>query len=307
MVLFSPMTLSCVTPSFREAEALDALLPAVRAALTGHMAGGVRLLVVNDLGQPDPALATVCARHGAELVEVPYNMGAAEAFLFGLRREAAGPRSDVVLTLDADGQDDPAAIPALLAAIGPGIAAVAQRVGWRPEGTRFAFGYALYRRLFRFFVGFTPDFGNFAAFDRALADHVVRSPHFEFAYAMALPLVARLARVPVRRLPRSHGETRAGWRGLADHALRSLLPHLRFIAVRMAALTGIVTLGGGTFAAVAAALRIFAPAYAFPNWATIIAFGVVIVSLQLFLVCLLLFLVASLTRQIAVFRRDPLG
>lgn len=301
-----PGTLSCLLPSFGEAESLDQLLPALRAAGAAAGVEEVRMLVINDLGRPDPALGVVCARHGARLLEAPFNMGAPEAFLFGLRQEAGDPRSDCVLTLDSDGQDDPRALPALLAAVAPGAVAVAQRVGRRPEGRAFALGYGLYRRAFRFFVGFTPDFGNFAAFDRAMADHVSRSPHFDTAYAMALPLVARLVRVPVPRLPRSHGETRTGWRGLSDHALRSLLPHLRFIAMRMALLSVGVAGAGFSFVAVSSALRLFAPRYAFPNWATIIAFSVVIVCLQLFLVCLLLFLVACLTRQIAITRRTPL-
>ncbi len=303
----APLTLSCLLPSFAEAESLDQLLPALRAAGAAAGVGEVRMLVVNDLGRPDPALNATCAAHGARLLETPFNMGAAEAFLFGLRREAVDPRSDLVLTLDSDGQDDPRALAALLAAVAPGTAAVAQRVGRRPEGRAFALGYGFYRRAFRFFVGFTPDFGNFAAFDRAMADHVSRSPHFDTAYAMALPLVARLVRVPVPRLPRTHGETRMGWKGLGDHALRSMLPHLRFIAMRMASLLLIVALLGGSFALVAGTLRVFAPTYAFPNWATIIAFGVTSICLQLLLVCLLLFLVASLTRQIALARRDRLG
>jgi hypothetical protein len=49
-------------------------------------------------------------------------------------------------------------------------------------------------------------------------------------------------------------------------------------------------------------LRLFVPRYAFPNWATTIAFGAATLALQLFTVCLILFLVASLSRQIAATR-----
>jgi len=290
-----------VMPSYGEDATLSDLLPELAAVLpSAHY--DVRVLIVNDLGVPDPALETRARDADAVLLNAPYNMGSQEALVHGIREQARRFRADVVVTMDADGQDDLRAIPKLMATVEPGVIAVARRTGRRPEGLTFRMAYAVYKLAFRLLTQITPDFGNFAAFDQSVADHISRSPHFHVTYSLALPKAARIVRVPVARLPRRHGRSRVGVQGLFDHAVRSALPHLNTIALRMAAFSLAPATVAILLMVVSSFLRLFVPRYAFPNWATTIAFGAATLALQLFTVCLILFLVASLSRQIAATR-----
>ena len=73
----------------------------------------LEVLVVDD-GSADET-ARVAAAAGATVIGQPRNLGKGEALKAGFRR-ALAEGADAVVTLDADGQHDPAEIPAFLAA-----------------------------------------------------------------------------------------------------------------------------------------------------------------------------------------------
>ncbi len=289
-----------IMPSFGEGESLKELLPEMKRVLDGSY--DVTVLLVNDLGRPDPSLEELAEAFRAAVVDTPYNMGSQEAIVHGIREQVRRLRADYVVTMDADGQDDVRSIPSLLAEVRPGVIAVARRTGRRPEGRSFRVAYAAYKWLFRVLTSVTPDFGNYAAFDQEVADHIARSPHFYVTYSLALPKVGRIMRVPVPRLPRRSGRSHVGMQGLFDHAVRSALPYLNVIGLRTAVFSVIPATVSVLLTLVSSFLRLFMPQYAFPNWATTIAFGAATLALQLVTICLLLFLVASLSRQIAASR-----
>jgi Glycosyl transferase family 2 len=115
------MTAVIVIPVFDESVTIGRVVAAARA----H--GPV--LVVDDGSRDDSA--AVAAAAGAEVLRHARRLGKAQALLSGI---AAARRrgGTVVVTLDGDGQHDPAAIPALLAAAGAGERAVV--VGNRLSG-----------------------------------------------------------------------------------------------------------------------------------------------------------------------------
>jgi hypothetical protein len=94
-----------VVPVFDEAAAIERVVAGARAY------GPV--LVIDDGSRDDSG--AVAARAGAEVLRHPRRLGKAQALLTGIaaaRRRGAS----LVVTLDGDGQHDPEAIPALLAA-----------------------------------------------------------------------------------------------------------------------------------------------------------------------------------------------
>src|SRR5438105_3820207 len=301
-----------ILPCYKETESLRVLLPEIRGELSARNYEG-SIVLVNDFGSSDVALQLLCVEHGAHCLDVPFHMGHQEAILYGLRKclfetsaAAVAETPDAeqhFVTMDADGQDDPKAIADLIELAAPGTIAVAQRVGLRPEGWRFRLLHAAFKITFRTLCGFTPDFGNFAAFPASVATQIARSPDCDTCYAMSLPLIAPINRLPIVRRSRIGGHSRIGFAGLFDHGLRLLLPHLRAISRRLAIYSAF--LGGVSLlsAGVAIFLKLFIPSRAFPNWATLITIGALVICLQLITTCAVLFLFTSVSRQVSVLAR----
>ena len=130
-----------------------------------------------------------------EVVRLALNLGHQRAIAIGLCAVLERREIEAVIVMDSDGEDRPEDIAALLAAGEelPDRAVLARRAR-RSEGHAFRFFYALYKLLFRIFVGQSISFGNFAL----------------------LPLAA------VRRLVHM-GEL---WNNLAAAIMRSRLPYI---------------------------------------------------------------------------------
>jgi len=291
-----------IIPAYDEVDNLEIILPHIRAVLQENNYK-ISILVINDLGEKDQALEKVCAKFQATVLNTPYNMGSQEAINFGIRQQVENFKADLVMVMDADGQDEPEVIPELLKRVQPNTIVVAKRVGKRPEGMLFNILYALYKKGFHILTNVTPDFGNFSAYDQAMADRISKSPNFNITYSLALPLAGKIIKVPAKRQQRIKGKSRIGFQGLFNHAILSILPYLNIMAQRIAIFSSVLILIGLALAGTSMFLRIFMSDYAFPNWATTITFGTVTMALQLFMICLILFLFASLYRFIASFKR----
>lgn len=119
---------SVVIPVFNEAGSIGPLLQRL-APVMDRLERPFEVLVVDD-GSTDATAAEV-ARVAAVKPQVrglcrPH-AGQANALLTGLREA----RGEVIITLDGDGQNDPADIPVLFACVDSGQADLAQ--GWRTE------------------------------------------------------------------------------------------------------------------------------------------------------------------------------
>jgi glycosyltransferase involved in cell wall biosynthesis len=108
-VVFGPVV--ALIASYLEADNIDAVLKAVPQEVDGLE---VSTLVVVDGG--DDGTEDIVAQHGAFCCVLPVNMGHGVALRLGYELADAHGASYVV-TLDADGQNDPAEIPDLLAPV----------------------------------------------------------------------------------------------------------------------------------------------------------------------------------------------
>jgi glycosyltransferase involved in cell wall biosynthesis len=82
---------------------------------SAHTPGLLEVIVVDDGSTDDTS--TRAEQAGARVLRLPQNGGKGVAIRHGIAR-AAG---DILLFMDADGQDDPREIPALLSALTPGV------------------------------------------------------------------------------------------------------------------------------------------------------------------------------------------
>jgi len=199
-----------VVPAYNEDEALPATVKELRAAMPD-----VDVVVVDD-GSRDET-ATVAAAAGAHVVRLPFNLGVGAAVRTGLRY-ASEHGYDRAVVLDADGQHDPASVPALLRALDEGADMVI--------GSRFADGAANYAvgavrnramRVLHRIVGwstgqrFTDTTSGFRAFDRPVMDLLARDYPVEYLADTVEVLIMvcrrgfRVVEVPVTMRARTGG------------------------------------------------------------------------------------------------------
>lgn len=137
------MKVSVVLPAKNEAEGLRRTLPALQAVLPD-----AEIIVVDD-GSTDETGA-VAAGLGVRVVKSPYSMGNGAA----IKRGALVAEGEVIVFMDADGQHDPANIPALLARFDDGFDMV---VGARDADGQASVGRGLanglYNRLSSWMTG----------------------------------------------------------------------------------------------------------------------------------------------------------
>ena len=113
----APPRISVVLPVYQEEACIEPVLRELLAVLRDRLDGrGFEVLAVDD-GSRDgtPALLRSLRAEFPELRVLTLARNAGQSAAFGAGFHAA--RADVLVTLDADGQNDPADIPALLAAL----------------------------------------------------------------------------------------------------------------------------------------------------------------------------------------------
>lgn len=113
------MHISVILPAKNEAEGLRRTLPGLRKVLPE-----AEVIVVDD-GSTDHT-ALVGAEFGAKVLSSPYSMGNGAA----IKRGARAAAGEVLVFMDADGQHDPAHIPALLAKLEEGYDMVVGARDW---------------------------------------------------------------------------------------------------------------------------------------------------------------------------------
>lgn len=203
------MLVSVVIPAFDEAAAIGAVVREARG-----VAGVLEVIVVDDASRDDTA--AVAAAAGARVIRLAANLGKGAA----VRRGVAAAAGDVVVLLDGDGQDPPAEIPRLLAAIeaGADLAIGSRFLGRFEPGAITAIDRAGNRGLSWVFgalfgVALTDTQAGFRAARRELLASVLPrlcARGFEIEtelLAAAIGAGARVAEVPVTRRPRAHGVT----------------------------------------------------------------------------------------------------
>jgi len=267
-------------PSFSllRADAIEALkLDPVTAPMQ------VRFVLIDDTGGLDPDLAELASLADTRVIEPPFNLGHQRALVYALRTMSADlADDDLVVTLDADGQDGAEDIPRLVAAVldneSPGAVALAGRTT-RPEPLGFKLSYAAFKLAFRVLTGTVIRTGNFAAYRAFVAQRLLLHPYFDLCYSSTfVSLDVPRTVVPCPRRERYEGRSRMNRSRLLMHGLRMLMPFLDRIAQR--AIVGcsvILTLAvGGSIAAWAVGALTDATV---PSWATYGLIGGLIVSL----------------------------
>lgn len=229
------------TPSFRQVR--EEVLADCAAA---GLAGPVRFVVIDDSAGSDREVDQLRALPDVRILTPPFNLGHQRAIVFGLRRIADEiDDDDVVVTMDSDGEDQPADVPRLLAALTDRTALVVAERTERTESWSFRVMYLCFRVLFRILTGTAVRSGNFAAQRGHSLATTIGHPSFDLCYSSTLLTLRRpMAKVPCARGQRFAGRSRMSRHSLIAHGIRMMLPFSERIAVRslVAAVLSLVAL-----------------------------------------------------------------
>jgi len=213
--------ISVVIPAYNEAESLPVLLDELRAALDAT--GRASEIVLVDDGSSD-GTAALLAREAARDPRLrPLALGRRAGQSAALAAGLARARGAIIVTLDADLQNDPADLPRILAALAYAdvVSGVRRdrRDGWR---RRIASRIANAARRAVLGDSITDIGCSFKAYRREALEGL---PMFvgvhRFLPALCQFRGARLAEIPLSHRPRRHGSSKYGvgnrlWRGLHD-------------------------------------------------------------------------------------------
>ena len=295
-------------PSYRDAPSFRILRSNTRAAVDGTAVLAdldLTFVVVDDTGGCDPEVELLLELPDVRLVTPPFNLGHQRAIVYGLRKLLPSVADDdLIVTMDADGEDRPGDLPALVEPLMKTpdsfrSLCVARRTE-RSESLQFKVLYTLFRAMFRTLTGTTVRSGNFAAYRGWLAKRMLLHPYFDLCYSSTLiSLRFSTISVPCPRGERYEGRSRMSPLALFMHGVRMLMPFTDRIAVR--ALTAFSALFGiGILCAVAvASIRIFTNA-AIPGWTTFTLLGTFILSVVALGNFVVLFAVFSHSRGLSL-------
>ena len=203
--------ISVVVPLLNEEQSLETLYREIAAALEQH--GHEFEVVFVDDGSTDGSLSVLARLHEEQsnvvVVHLRRNFGKAAALQAGFLEA----RGEVVVTIDADLQDDPAEIPKILAKLDEGFDLVS---GWKTRRND-PFTRRLFSRIFNWMTGVISGvrLHDVNCGLKAYRADVLQGMRIYGELHRFIPVLAayrgyRIAEIPVNHRARQHGRSRYG-------------------------------------------------------------------------------------------------
>ena len=267
-----------VTPVYEDGDSFASLCRDLARLDAGAT---LEILAVDD-GSIDapPALDAIGeAGLAGRVVRLKRNGGHQTAIWVGLAVAASEPRYAGAAVMDSDGEDRPADLPQLLAAVEAGCNVAVARRGRRTESLPFRLFYRLYRRFFRLLTGRQIGFGNFCALDRHALLRLTAMQETRIHLAAAV-IKSRLRRVEIScdRGNRYDGRSRMNFYDLALHGIRAVAVFDDAVLTRMGAVCAGAAVSGVLVFLVGLALKLAGQTP--PGWLTFVTGFLVLVFLQ---------------------------
>lgn len=246
-ILLTDMTASTghkllvITPVFNDWECLDLILPRIDSALSRHDAIASATVLVIDDASTKPASLDFDLKGAAcidtvKVLRLRRNLGHQRAIGIGLTYAQDKLEYDIVVVMDADGEDRPEDIPRLIDEL---IAEEYDRIvfaerGRRTESSLFQFFYHAYRLIHRVLTGIPVRVGNFSVIParHMQAFAVISETWSHYAAAIYAAGIPR-SQIPIARGDRLAGKPTMNFTALVMHGLSALAVHGAVIGVRM--------------------------------------------------------------------------
>ena len=246
------LDLSIVLPVYDEGGALPGLHAELTAVLTS-LGKRYEIIAVDD-GSRDESLAVLkrLAQDDPHLVVISLrrNFGQTAAFAAGFDHA----RGDVVITLDADGQNDPADVPMILSKLDEGYDIVS---GWRKNRQEPFFIRRLPSIVANWLISRTTDvrLHDYGCSLKVYRSEVAKNVHLygelhRFIPALASWMGVKIAEVPVNDRARAYGKSKVGLgrttRVLFDLLTVGFLLSYSARPMQLFGLLGFASFGAGT-------------------------------------------------------------
>jgi len=271
--------------------------------LCGELAqldAGVRFHVIavddGSLAEPPGAVQIGAAGLTGEVLRLARNVGHQGAIAVGLAHAAGIEGLAGCIVMDCDGEDQPASIPALLAAVtcaGVDVAVAARAK--RSESLTFRAFYQVYRRIFRLLTGQVIGFGNFMVL-RPVALKRLAVMHESWTHVASAVIKARLRRaeVPTDRGRRWFGRSKMNFVSLVLHGLRAVMVFKDAVLTRLCMLCALMA--GFSVLSIGTAVGLKLAGLATPGWVTTVTGFSLSLFLQTGLLTLIMLVMNGLGR-----------
>ena len=278
-----------VIPQYNDWEALNLLIERLNCDVAADVLAATLLVVVDDCSSQDaPPTLQKFDGCGLQIVRLWRNMGHQRAIAIGLSYVADQLPCQRVVVMDADGEDAPKDINALIetAQQQPDRIVFAQR-SKRHEGFLFQFFYGVYKFVFKQLTGQVITFGNFCLVPQRRLQNLVRVSEIWNNFPGGI-IKSRLpyCSVPIERGKRLAGKSKMNFVSLILHGLSSISVLIDVAAVRIL----IFSIGLSVVSLLVIAVVLFLKWIdnATPGWASTLSSALLIVVLQSFLISLFL-------------------
>lgn len=234
-------------PCYFDQQSFDWLYAEVKLELLPKMQSTKELencqltfVLVDDSGGQDSSFTSMWieSHPDVQLVSVPFNLGHQGAIVYGLRSIVKQINdSDIIITMDCDGEDSPSSVFELLKASleepdNLRLISLATRLR-RYETLVFKVMLLCFQFMFLLLTGRVVRTGNFACMRGWFAKNVLNHPFFDHCYSSSLlAMPVKHIYVPLNKGRRKYGSSKMTYVTLISHGIRMLLPFLEKAAVR---------------------------------------------------------------------------
>lgn len=275
-------------PQYNDWEALNLLIERINQDVVAELLATTSLVIVDDCSSQDLQRLVAFRGQQVQIVRLYRNLGHQRAIAIGLSYIAKEVACEKVIVMDADGEDAPKDINALVAASeqSPDRIVFAQRTK-RQESFMFRFFYGIYKFIFRQLTGKVITFGNFSLIPQRRLQNLVRVSEIwnNFPGGIIRSRIPYVA-IPTERGKRLAGESKMNFVSLVLHGLSTISVLIDVTAVRIL----IFSIGMSLAALLVICVVLFLKWMndASPGWASTLSSALLIVVLQSFLISLFL-------------------
>ena len=278
-----------LTPVYNDWQSLNLLIDRLlKLSKCSDLIDAFMIYAINDGSSIQPDYEKLKNKN-LRIINLTHTVGHQKAITLGLAYVAQNEQCDIVVVMDADGEDRPEDIERLLDEClkQPGKIIFARR-SKRKESFMFKFFYALYKFIFKILTGEIISFGNFSAVPSILLHKLVRVSAIWNHYSSGV-IKSKLpfTKLPIDRGKRYKGNSKMKFNSFVLHGLSAIAVQIDVVSVRILLATLTVMALAILGILIVTGIRMFAEV-AVPGWATNVVLGLIIFLMQTFLISLVL-------------------